>query len=460
MSKQDFISSFGTFLRRIYQRKSLSTQMSWSISIFSVVLLVVIGFSAYRIALEESQEVINGQMKHMADFLQVHNQTVKISKFDPKRHYGEADFFIDIVDSKALNTSGLTNGYLMPYSHSSSFTKTKTERGTLIIYTKAIGDKQIQISQLNHVRVSLAKELAINMLLPYLLFVPFGIFGLYKLIRRHLRPLYNLKQTFAKRHPLDLSEIYIHQLPTEITPAINELNYLFKRIEEAREQQQAFVANAAHELRTPLTAINLQIKLLSKVDQHTEVYDDNLNDLQLSVQRMTRLVDQLMKLAHQDKMAIDILEKIDVIGVLRSSMSQLDVRAKEKSIQIQCVMNTISGEANVFATQAILETIFINLLDNAVKYTNRLGQIIIKVYSASNQTIVEFHDTGPGIGQHDLSRVKQRFVRLENTQHQVVGSGLGLSIVDAALKLVDGELVFMPSDVLSGLNAKVIFTQI
>lgn len=451
-----YIHRLCSSVRRMYQQKSLSTQMSWSISIFSILLLVVIGFAAYRIALEESQEVINSQMEHMAYFLEQNNPSLRTSTFNPKHHYGEVDFFIDIVAKDHLQQSGLTDGYLMPYSDKSYVKRQKTSRGTLIIYVKPIDDKQIQISQLNHVRVNLAKELAINMLLPYLFFVPFGILGLYKLIQRHLRPLFTLKEIFSVRHPSDLSPIHVQQLPAEISPAINELNYLFKRIEEAQIQQKSFVANAAHELRTPLTAINLQTNLLSKLKQNTAQYDENMVDLRLSLQRMIRLVDQLMKLAHQDDMAVNELEQMNVVDVLRTALNQLSISAKEKNIQMQFVVDHYE-EVFVWATQSILETIFLNLIDNAIKYNRTNGQILVRVYVDHLHTTVEFHDAGPGIDESNLKKVKERFVRLESTQHQVVGSGLGLSIVEAALKLIDGQLSFTDSSILSGLNAKVMF---
>lgn len=176
--------------------------------------------------------------------------------------------------------------------------------------------------------------------------------GLYKLIQRHLRPLFTLKEIFSVRHPSDLSPIHVQQLPAEISPAINELNYLFKRIEEAQTQQKSFVANAAHELRTPLTAINLQTNLLSKLKQNTAQYDENMVDLRLSLQRMIRLVDQLMKLAHQDDMAVNELEQMNVVDVLRTALNQLSISAKEKIFKcnlLSIIMKKcLSGQRSLF----------------------------------------------------------------------------------------------------------------
>lgn len=431
--------------------------MSLTISIFSIILLVLIGLSAYRIALEEAQEMIDRQMQEMANFLEVHNQKFRSSTFDPKHRYDETDVFIDVIDQAELKNTGLTNGYLLPTSKISYFSRHKTSRGDLQIYIRPSGHQQIQVSQQVHVRVELAKELAINMLMPYLFFVPIGIFGLYRLIRRHLKPIYQLEQVFSNRNPLDLSDIYIEKMPAEITPAINELNYLFKRITFAQQQQQSFVANAAHELRTPLTAINLQIKLLGKVDQTTAEYQDNLNDLRLSSQRMMRLVDQLMALAKQDEMAGAELEPLNILDVTRLAMNQLQAASYAKNIKISVDIQAQDNKFFIMATVEAIESILLNLLDNAIKYSFNNSLVLIKIYIFKGYLYVEIHDSGPGIQQKDFLNIRQRFVRLEQTQHQAIGSGLGLSIVDAALKLIDGDLTFLSSSFLPGLCVKLKF---
>ncbi|WP_308805438.1 sensor histidine kinase, partial [Acinetobacter ursingii] len=79
--------------------------------------------------------------------------------------------------------------------------------------------------------------------------------------------------------------------------------YLFKRIEDAQQQQQKFIANAAHELRTPLTALSLQTALLIKTPKDNPFYQENIDDLEQNLKRMSHLVHQLMTLAHQEALS-------------------------------------------------------------------------------------------------------------------------------------------------------------
>ncbi|WP_227612226.1 sensor histidine kinase [Acinetobacter sp. S40] len=447
-------------LWQIYHDQPLSSRMSWSISVFSIILLIVIGIAAYRIALEESQEVIDRQMQEMAEFLDKNNLSNRLSTFNPKARYDETDVFIDIISKNELERLSQQHNYLLPYSNSAHFSKHRTTRGELKIYVLPLPDKQIQISQLIKVRRHLAEELAFNMLIPYLLFMPFGIYAVYRLIRHHLRSINELSTTFAQRDYHDLSEIHVKDLPVELTPAINELNYLFKRIETAQKQQQLFVANAAHELRTPLTALNLQSSLLMKTQRNSSSYNENLADLRQSLNRMTHLVEQLMSLAHQEIQQHEPLENLNLIEATRRSIGQLLANAHHKNIDLQVDIQNQPEHLDIFATRSTLDSILINLIDNAIKYSPVQSLVLIKLYCGENQhCYVEIHDSGHGIAPEQYDHVMQRFVRLVATQHQAIGSGLGLSIVQSALQAIEATMQFDQSEQLSGLKVTLCFKQ-
>ncbi|WP_228258853.1 sensor histidine kinase [Acinetobacter ihumii] len=447
-------------LWHVYRRQSLSTRMSWSVTIFSILLLVLIGISAYRIALEESQEVIDRQMQEMANFLDKNNLSNRLSNFDPTEKYDETDIFIDIVPREGLKQLSRQHNYILPYAQSAHFSQHKTSRGELKIYVLPLPDKQIQISQLIKVRRHLAEELAFSMLIPYIFFMPFAVFGVYRLIRHHLRSLHELSTAFAQRDYHDLSEIKIKDLPLEITPAINELNDLFQRIQKAQQQQQIFVANAAHELRTPLTALNLQSALLLKTSRHSHAYQENLTDLENSLQRMTHLVEQLMSLAHQEIQQNEPLQVLNLVDYTRRSLSQLLASTTKKQIQLHVDIQQQNEYLYVMATSHTLESILINLMDNAIKYSPEHGELLIKLYQTEHHGVIEIHDSGPGIAYEQHQQVLQRFVRLEATQHLASGSGLGLSIVQSALNMINARMRMEASERLRGLKVTVEFNQV
>ena len=111
----------------------------------------------------------------------------------------------------------------------------------------------------------------------------------------------------------------------------------------------------------------------------------------------------------------------------------------------------------VQATLSALESIFLNLIDNAIKYSPEHGQILIKLFEQSDGILVEIHDSGRGIAPEQYDHVMQRFVRLMETQSQIVGSGLGLSIVKSALESIHAHIQLDRSEVLNGLKIKLYF---
>ena len=434
----------------LYKNQALSTRMIWSISFLSVILLILIASAAYSIALEESEEIIDQQMIEMSIFLSKEVTSEVHSVFDPNRRYGERDLFIDITHNHSLASMSQQHNYIVPQVQQSQFIIKKSSRGTLKIYVKPTPTKQIQISQPMIVRKNLAKELAFNMLIPYMILMPLSIFAIYWLIRFHLRPLEQLKLAFSQRDYNDLSEIQIKELPNEIQPAMDELNSLFSRIEDAQIQQKVFIANAAHELRTPLTALSLQADLLIKTKPDSPIYNENVTDLNLSLKRMTHLVEQLMALAHQETQQDEPLQALNLIDYVRQCVSQILVNARNKNIDIQ--VDAEFENIEVLAKHSSLESILINLLDNAVKYSPKFGQIWIIISVKDQNVYTEIHDSGPGISKERREYALQRFVRLQETQHQVFGSGLGLSIVQSAIESIHASIQLDSSEHLKGLK--------
>ncbi|RKG33872.1 two-component sensor histidine kinase [Acinetobacter guerrae] len=446
-----------TKLIHLYKKQPLSSRMTWSISILSIILLILIAISAYRIALEESQEVIDKQMEEMADFLASVNIAHRLSNFDPHRRYGERDVFIDIVDLDQLPTLIKNHNYLVDHLDHPQFIRKNSSRGKIVAYVLPLTDRQIQISQLVFVRKNLARELAFNMLIPYFIFMPFTILAVYFLIRYHLRPLADLKTIFSQRDYNDLSEVQVKDLPVEITPAIDELNYLFKRIEAAQQQQQKFIANAAHELRTPLTALSLQTAVLIKTPKDSPFYQENIDDLDQNLKRMSHLVHQLMSLAHQEALSHEALIHVNLLEIIRQCTGQLLANARKKDIDVQVNIDDFNEKLEVQATISALESIFLNLIDNAIKYSPEHGQILIKLCEQPDRILVEIHDSGRGIAPEQYEHVMQRFVRLIETQSQSIGSGLGFSIVQSALESIQATIQLDRSEILHGLKIKLYF---
>lgn len=430
------------------KRYSLQKRLIIYISLFSVVLGCVLIFAAYRIALEEINEVLDKQMQSLAERIAENHPEPLQSEIDLEKQYSEEDLFVDIWSY--TDTTLHPQDVLVASVKKAGFYTHQTPYGTWLTYIIPGNQLQIQVSQQKNVRQDLALELAANMFLPYVLFLPFAIFGLSWVIRRNFQPLKDFKTELASRKAQELKPIEMKEYPLELEPTIQEMNYLFGRISLAQQEQRQFVADSAHELRTPLTALNLQLQIL--LQQFPQ--SDALHNLSLGVLRMQHLVNQLLSLAKQD-VTEGLTEPVQSL-----SLNQMTVACIEQLIQLALQKEIDLGveqqqELLIQGQTSALHSIIYNLIDNAIKYSPEHGVINVSILQQGQQAILQIEDSGAGIDPAQFNQIRQRFYRVHN--HAEIGSGLGLSIVDKATERLGGTLEFSKSSSLGGLCVQVKF---
>jgi two-component system OmpR family sensor kinase len=433
----------------IKKRYSLQKRLIIYISLFSVVLGCVLIFAAYRIALEEINEVLDKQMQSLAERIAENHPEPLQSEIDLGKQYSEEDLFVDIWSY--TDTTLHPQDVLVASVKKAGFYTHQTPYGTWLTYIIPGDQLQIQVSQQKNVRQDLALELAVNMFLPYVLFLPFAIFGLSWVIRRIFQPLIDFKTELASRKAQELKPIEMKEYPLELEPTIEEMNYLFGRISLAQQEQRQFVADSAHELRTPLTALNLQLQIL--LQQFPQ--SDALHNLSLGILRMQHLVNQLLSLAKQDvtEGLTEPVQSLSLNQMTVACIEQLIQLALQKEIDLGVEQQQellIQGQAS-----ALHSSIIYNLIDNAIKYSPEHGVINVSILQQGQQAILQIEDSGVGIDPAQFNQIRQRFYRVHN--HAEIGSGLGLSIVDKATERLGGTLEFSKSSSLGGLCVQVKF---
>lgn len=430
------------------KRYSLQKRLIIYISLFSVVLGCVLIFAAYRIALEEINEVLDRQMQSLAERIAENRPEPLQSKIDLEKQYSEEDLFVDIWSY--THTTLHPQDVLVASVKKAGFYTHQTPYGTWLTYIIPGDQLQIQVSQQKNVRQELALELAANMFLPYVLFLPFAIFGLSWVIRRNFQPLNDFKTELASRKAQELKPIAMKDYPLELEPTIQEMNYLFGRISLSQQEQRQFVADSAHELRTPLTALNLQLQIL--LQQFPQ--SDALHNLSQGVLRMQHLVNQLLSLAKQE-VTDGLTEPVQSL-----SLNQMTVACIEQLIQLALQKEIDLGveqqqELLIQGQASALHSIIYNLIDNAIKYSPKDGVINVSIFQQGQQAVLQIEDSGTGIDTAQFNQIRQRFYRIHN--YAEIGSGLGLSIVDKATERLGGTLEFSRSLNLGGLCVQVKF---
>lgn len=434
---------------------SLKRRLLLSSTLFSILLCMLLAFSAYHIALEETQEILDKQMQEMAYFLAKTDIQHMDSGLEPGHHYNETDIFIDIwtYQQPSIHSAEDAEHMRLPRSSQPHFAMHQSSLGRIKVFVLPLPERQIQISQLVSVRRHLASELALSMLVPYFLLMPLALFGLTWLIGRNLQPLLRLQRSIASRHHADLTPIDKDDLPQEIIPTVEEMNLLFQRIADAQQQQRQFVADAAHELRSPITALNLQLKVLQKTAPYPIEQEQHFIHLKNGLARIQHLVTQMMALAHHDAQdASSPVEVLDLSLHVTFVIEQLMYTALKHQIDLGVKQ---LGHLQVLAGTEQLNSIIFNILDNAIKYTPDHGKIDVSMGREQGWGWLKIEDSGPGVAAADYAKLVERFVRIPTPGQQISGSGLGLAIVQAAIQQLNGRLLFAQSSTLGGLSVTV-----
>jgi heavy metal sensor kinase len=239
--------------------------------------------------------------------------------------------------------------------------------------------------------------------------------------------------SLGERLPVENPEDEFGRLATVV-------NETLARLQDSFERLRRFTADASHELRTPLTAIRSVGEVALQGSREPAAYRDVIGSMLEEVDRLTRLVENLLTLTRAESGRIQPRRDVVDLGELATSIvDQLRVLADEKdqrlSVDVRC-----APKAECDA--AILRQGLINLLDNAIKYTPAKGSIEVRVYDTpSGDIAVEVCDTGPGIAAEHHPRIFERFYRVDAARaRESGGMGLGLAIARWAVEANGGHI--------------------
>ncbi len=265
-------------------------------------------------------------------------------------------------------------------------------------------------------------------------------FAGYAVAGQALQPVEEMAQRARKISAERLNQRLTIQNPTDELGNLGlAFNETLARLEKSFEQLRRFTADASHELRTPLTAIRSVGEVALQNSGDSVYYRDIIGSMLEEANRLTRLVESLLTISRADAGQIQLeRELINVLDLVQESAALLEVLAEEKQQTI-----TIEGDAaiSIAADRLILRQVFINLIDNAVKYSPAGGLIEVRVKSVADEAQIEIRDNGPGIASDHAEKVFQRFYRIDKARtHSEGGAGLGLSIVEWSVSAHGGRI--------------------
>lgn len=209
-----------------------------------------------------------------------------------------------------------------------------------------------------------------------------------------------------------------------------------RHLEQVRRD---FVANVSHELRTPLAAVRVNAEaLLDNPDVPADMRDKFLSAIVQQSIRLANMTDDLLTLANAEVHPVATPIPIIFRPLVQDVMTQLTARAEAAQVEMK---NEIDEELVVHADRNYLEQILINLIDNGVKYNRPGGVVRVSATSTSKQVTLKVSDTGLGISSNHLTRIFERFYRVDKSRSRASGgTGLGLAIVHHLVEAHGGEI--------------------
>ena len=222
----------------------------------------------------------------------------------------------------------------------------------------------------------------------------------------------------------------------EIDVLIKSINNLSAKLEEQENLRKRLTTDISHELRTPLTSI--QTHLEAMIDGIWEPDTERLNSVNEEVIRLTNLVNQLQNLAKFDSEKSKLnLAKVNVKNLIMNVVYNNQGKALEKNINIECDLESIDS----YLDKDKISQVIVNLLSNAIRYTNNGGKIFISLYKENNNLKIQFKDNGIGIPKENIKYIFERFYRVDESRSKNTGGiGVGLTIVKSIIDLHQGTI--------------------
>jgi two-component system OmpR family sensor kinase len=239
----------------------------------------------------------------------------------------------------------------------------------------------------------------------------------------------------------DGSRDEIGQLSLHINLMLEKIEFMYRELEESFETQRRFVADASHELRTPLTSIKGNMDFMKKLYTEKEmVSTEAMDDMIDEIERMTRIISNLLALARSDAGLPILMDEIPLRSWLEEWLDEIRGMATER-VQFHYDSFDILEGVKIRGNRDFLKQILLVFFHNAFKFTHS-GYVHLGFTLDADQVWFVIEDTGIGIPQQDMQQIFERFYRGENAR-AYPGTGLGLAIAKTLTEKHGGTIQFV-----------------
>lgn len=294
--------------------------------------------------------------------------------------------------------------------------------------------KQLNGSEATYITAECYEKVIIALLLGSLSAVIFGHF----VARNGLNRMREFEDKMEQITAHSLHErIHLNEWPKELKSFGKKFNTMLDRIQASFIQLTQFSSDIAHELRTPLTNLRGVTEIALANEQHPEESRKILEKNMIEYKHLSKLVENLLFLARSDHGQLTLnKEVIDAQTEISNICDYYRAYADENDIEL-----TYFGNATIVVDPTLFKRVISNLISNSLKYTPQHGKITIHIESIDRWVKISIHDTGAGIAAEHITRLFDRFYRVDTSRSSHSGGlGLGLAIVKSIIDLHKGKI--------------------
>lgn len=457
----------------IEKKKKSLFKINFNSIIFSImkiimifVTLVVVGFEifSYRSITNYYESALVGAMLNQAKYNQVLYSNY-LSRYDLSEIViGDKNSFyrnnvsqVQILDNSSnvlfdslgsskigtkIKSTDVINANKGEYSYQKIINKKTGEEVIALSYP--LSDKQKQIGIIRLISSTAKVKENVNNQMIIFLFFGFTIF-LFALVvsfyasKRWIVPIKNLTKVGEKLAQGDFKVKASEDGKNEISELGQTLNYMSENIVKREDMKNEFISSVSHELRTPLTsikgwAITLQAK---EIQKNEDMLNQGLTIIENEGERLSLMVEDLLNFSRLSSTSFQYeKEDLNIVEIAKEVYQQLYPRSLNEKINFD--FKTAYEEIIVNCDKNRMKEVFINIIDNAMKFTPKDGHIDIFISKEDKNVNIEVKDDGEGIKEDEISFVSSKFFKGSSSKSQ---TGLGLSICEEIVKAHDGKLV-------------------
>lgn len=258
-------------------------------------------------------------------------------------------------------------------------------------------------------------------------------------IRRSLKPLREMSHLAGEISPYNLNEaqLTLNEAPQEVQELAQACNMMLSRLSETWEQQRQLVGNVSHELRTPLTIVQGYIQsILRRGENLTEAQREALTVAASEAERTTQLLQDLLDLARAESGFLHLNIDEFILNDLLEEIISMSAQISKRQIKAEGMQKLVEMSGD----RSRLKQVFINLVDNALKYSPENTTVTVSLRQLSQRVEIDISDQGDGIALAHQARIFDRFYRADEARTRSGGSGLGLAIVKTLLTQMGGNI--------------------